>query len=149
MGKKSENSPRIYVFLQDRTCSVDVKISALSMLTGLRMEQTVEFMKQMNVATGSRATFYRIQKDYVNPIIWLTWIEMKEELYDEMRGKELRVMGDGQFDSPGYSASYCFYTVVESTTDKVKMCTQKFSSIIRKSISELSQICYLKYSKYR
>lgn len=83
------------------------------------MDQTVEFLKQMNIATASRATFYRIQKAFVNPIIWLTWMEMKTELHDELRDKELKVAGDGQFDSPGYSATYCFYTVVEKTTNKV------------------------------
>lgn len=100
------------------------------MLTGLRMSQTVEFLNQMNVAAGSRATFYRIQKAFVNPIIWLTWTEMQTELYDEHRGKELKVTGDGQFDSPGYSASYCFYTIVESSTNQASFIHLLSSSVM-------------------
>jgi hypothetical protein len=29
------------------------------------------------------------------------------------------ITGDGQFDSPGFNADHCFYTVVDSSTDKV------------------------------
>jgi hypothetical protein len=106
---------------QGRTCATDVKISTFSMLTGLRMNQTIELMKQLNLAAGSRSTLYRIQEAFVNPIIWLTWTEMQAELHEEFRGKPLTVSGDGQFDSPGYCASYCFYTVVEKTSKKVRI----------------------------
>jgi hypothetical protein len=71
-------------------------------------------------SVGRRSTFYRMQRDYVNPTVWLAWTEMQSQLYDEVRDVELQVSGDGQFDSPGYSASYCFYTVVDSATDKVR-----------------------------
>ncbi len=57
------------------------------------MSQTVEFLKQMNISTASRATFYRIQKKYVNPLIWKTWTEMQKDLHDEVRGEELTVSG--------------------------------------------------------
>jgi hypothetical protein len=89
------------------------------MVTGLRMNQTVEFLNQMNIATASKKTFYRIQGEVVNPIIWSTWMEMRSNLWDQLRECEMTVTGDGQFDSPGFSAYYCFYTVVESTTNKV------------------------------
>jgi hypothetical protein len=105
--------------LQGRTSSLDVQISTFSMLTGLRMNQTIEFFNKMKVATGSRSTFYRIQKAYVHPIIWQTWTEMQAALCDELRGMDLKVTGDGQFDSPGFTAFYCFYSLVESTTNKV------------------------------
>jgi hypothetical protein len=34
-------------------------------------------------------------------------------------GLPISVTGDGQFDSPGFSARYCFYTVVEATSKLV------------------------------
>jgi hypothetical protein len=48
--------------------------------------------------TASRATFYRLQKDFANPIIWLHWKKMQGELMDRLRraGGELTVTGDGQ-----------------------------------------------------
>lgn len=110
----------IILSFQGRTSSLDVQISTFSMLTGLRMNQTVEFLKKMKVASGSRSTFYRIQKAYVHPIIWQTWTEMQAALCDELRGRELKVTGDGQYDSPGFTAYYCFYSLVESTTNKVR-----------------------------
>jgi hypothetical protein len=89
------------------------------MVTGLRMNQTVEFLNQMNISTACKKTFYRIQEEYASPIIWLTWIEMRSCLWEQLRESAMTVTGDGQFDSPGFSAYYCFYTVVESTTKKV------------------------------
>jgi hypothetical protein len=131
------------------------------------MEQIVEFFAQMNIATCHRATFYRIQSLFVNPIIWEYWTQMKTTLLDELQkcGRSISVTGDGQesdvkghlknfkigtvpiydsqketvltpyklskesvnplhffasqFDSAGYSATYCFYTVVETSSKKV------------------------------
>jgi hypothetical protein len=114
------------------------------MLTGLRMNQTIEFFKQMKIATSSRTTFYEIQKDYVLPVIWQEWIEMRTDLYNEFRGKELTVSGDGQFDSPGYTADNCFYTVVESETDKVN--DLDFDSGIGSNLRESTVWTYWVYS---
>lgn len=62
------------------------------------MEQMMEFFKQTDIMTASRATFYRLQKDFANPIIWLHWKKMQGELMDRLRraGGELTVTGDGQ-----------------------------------------------------
>jgi hypothetical protein len=60
-------------------------------------------------------------------MIWLAWTEMQSQLYEKVRDVELKVSGDGQFDSPGYSAAYCFYTVVDSATDKVETVPRVYS----------------------
>jgi hypothetical protein len=70
----------------------------MSLVTGLHMEQIVEFFKQMNIATCSRATFYRLQSVFVNPIIWDYWRQMKDDIVNELKrkGHSLIVTGDGQ-----------------------------------------------------
>jgi hypothetical protein len=64
------------------------------------MEQIMEFFKQMNIATCSRASFYRLQSVFVNPIIWSYWQEMRTVLVNELKqlGQGLTVTGDGQAD---------------------------------------------------
>jgi hypothetical protein len=46
---------------------------------------------------------------------------MQTELMDMFRrvGRPINITGDGQYDSPGFSASYCFYSIVETTTNKM------------------------------
>jgi hypothetical protein len=70
----------------------------MSLLTGLHMNQLVEFLRQMNIATASRPTFYRLQQNYVNKIIWQFWTEMRSGLLETLRhaGRALTVTGDGQ-----------------------------------------------------
>jgi hypothetical protein len=84
--------------LQGRTCATDVKISTMSLLTGLHMNQVVEFLCQMKIATASRATFYRFQQLYVNKIIWEFWTQMRGVLIEQLKhcGTGLTLTGDGQ-----------------------------------------------------
>jgi hypothetical protein len=86
------------LIMQGRTCATDVRISTLSLLTGLHMEQILEFFKQIDIMTASRASFYRLQKDYINPIIWRHWKKMQAELMERLRKEDtgLTVTGDGQ-----------------------------------------------------
>ena len=70
----------------------------MSLLTGLHMNQVVEFLRQMNIVTAHRATFYRLQQLYVNSIIWQFWTEVRATLIEQLRqyGRGLTVTGDGQ-----------------------------------------------------
>jgi hypothetical protein len=46
---------------------------------------------------------------------------MRKSLMDKFRmiGQPINICGDGQFDSPGFCARYCFYSIIEATTNKV------------------------------
>jgi hypothetical protein len=58
----------------------------------------MEFFKKSDIITAFRATFYRLQKDFADPIIWLHWKKMQAELMDRLRRAEgeLTVTGDRQ-----------------------------------------------------
>jgi hypothetical protein len=58
----------------------------------------------MNIAICSRASIYNLQSTYVNPIIYCFWTRMQTSLFQRFRDLLLAVTGDGQFDSPGFSA---------------------------------------------
>lgn len=49
------------------------------------------------------------------------------------KGSPISITGDGQYDSPGFSAAYCFYSVVEA---KTKMIVDFF--VAEKSMAEYS-----------
>jgi hypothetical protein len=73
--------------------------------------QLLEFFKQLNVATCCRSTLYTLQSLYVNNIVYSYWLRMQEKIINTIRarGEPISVSGDGQFDSPGFTAAYCFY----------------------------------------
>jgi solute carrier family 8 (sodium/calcium exchanger) len=83
--------------------------------------QIIEFFKQMDIAVASRSTLYTIQSVFVNPLVYSYWINMRNTLMDTLRrlGHAINVSGDGQFDSPGFMAAFCFYTFVETTSKKI------------------------------
>jgi hypothetical protein len=60
---------------------------------------------------------------------------MRDKLMDKIRlsGEPINISGDGQFDSPGFSASFCFYTFVE---EKTKMVLDFY--VAHKSMTEYS-----------
>jgi hypothetical protein len=75
----------------------------------------------MNIAICTRATMYNHPRMYVNQIIYNYWIRMQEGIVEKIlrSGKPVNLTGDGQFDSPGFSARFLFYTMIDSTTKLV------------------------------
>lgn len=65
-----------------------------------------------------RSTLYNLQAIFVNRIIYSFWIRMQSTLLERFQqsGRPISITGDGQYDSPGFSARYCFYTLVETTS---------------------------------
>lgn len=47
------------------------------------------------------------------------WKEEQTTLLTAMRGSKLHLAGDGRADSPGYSAKYGTYTLLETNINKI------------------------------
>ncbi|KAK7499817.1 hypothetical protein BaRGS_00008908 [Batillaria attramentaria] len=62
-----------------------------------------------------------MQTDYIIPVIFEAWKEMQGKHLQDIRerGVPLRIAGDGRCDSPGFSAKYCTYTLIDLTTNAV------------------------------
>ena len=50
--------------------------------------------------------FYRIQKQYLDPVMHGTYLLQQEAMLAFLRDEGLHSSGDGRCDSPGYSAKY-------------------------------------------
>jgi hypothetical protein len=75
-----------------------------------QLTQLLEFFKQLNVATCSRSTLYTLQSEYVNPTVYSYWLREQAQLFNTIResGEPVCISSDGQYDSPGHNATYCF-----------------------------------------
>ena len=75
----------------------------------------------MNVATISESTYYRHTSSYFNPVIIQQWKEHQQQLLHSLSGNEngLILAGDGRCDSPGYSAKFGSFTLLEQQINRV------------------------------
>jgi len=79
------------------------------------------WLELLNLKFVSHTTFYHIQRNNLIPIIMAAWKTHQQSMFTELRRscEHLRVCGDGRMDSPGFSAKYCTYTLMDMTTDKI------------------------------
>ncbi|OCT64720.1 hypothetical protein XELAEV_18045817mg [Xenopus laevis] len=97
----------------------NIMMAAAILLSGSNFCKVYSMNKLLHLHQISQATFYRYQYMYLFPVVNHHWVSEKKELIKEFEGKAVALSGDGQCDSPGYSAKYCVYTLMEQTTKKV------------------------------
>ena len=53
------------------------------------------------------------------PIVHTTYVRQQEAVVEYLRGNQLYLSGDGHCDSPGCSAKYTTYSLMDSATDLI------------------------------
>ena len=61
--------------------------------------------------------FNDLQGDYMHPAVFTTYVRQQVGVVEYLRGSQLHMCGDGHCDSPGYSAKYATYLLMDSATD--------------------------------
>ena len=99
----------------------NIMISAAILYTGLMPAKVLRVFSSLNCATIKRMTFFRHQKAYLQPAINCVWETEQRTLINELQRKKqgLVLGGDGRADSPGHSAKYGTYSVVDLKQSKV------------------------------
>ena len=94
----------------------NLQACAAVLLSGNNFAQVETFYKFLRLAFVSSSTFCRAQRVYLIPAIneWWTW--QQGIINQELQGQNLVVMGDAQFDSPGFSAKNLCYFLMEMIT---------------------------------
>ena len=94
-------------------------VAAAVLLCGLTFTGISNFAKLLNLAMFSESTFYRLQKEYLFPVIHTNYGMQQGAVIEFLRGNDLKLSGDGRCDSLGYSAKYCTYSLMDSATDLI------------------------------
>ena len=94
----------------------NLQACAAVLLSGNNFAQVERFSKFLGLSFVSSSTFCRAQRVYLVPAIneWWTW--QQGIINRELQGQNLVVMGDGQCDSPGFTAKNLCYFLMEMTT---------------------------------
>ena len=94
----------------------NLQACAAILLSGNNFAQVERFAKFLGLAFVSSFTFCRAQRVYCIPAVneWWTW--QQDIINQELQGHDVVVMGDGQCDSPGFTAKNLCYFLMEMTT---------------------------------
>ena len=99
----------------------NLQIAAAVLLSGNNFGKVKRLAESINLAFISKPSYFRMQKLYLLPAAneWWEWMRgewMRGELMNEFRGQDIIVSGDGQCDSPGFSAkNLCYFRMEVSS----------------------------------
>lgn len=96
-----------------RRLAGDFLLSTAILTSGNNYEKIKLLFRFFGMGITSRTTHYQIQGKHCVPVIAETFKEMVERNRQKYTEKEIVVAGDGRMDSPGHSAQYCTYTLLE------------------------------------
>ena len=76
--------------------------------------------KVLNLSHMSKSNFCSFQTKCALPVVRDVWSKMRRLVLEILKGyKDICLCGDGRNDSPGHSAHYCVYTLMEHVTKVV------------------------------
>ena len=99
----------------------NVLLSAAILYTSCLPAKALRMFKTLNCAAITRKTYFRHQNSYLQLAISLVWERHQRKLLSELmiEKKGLVLAGDGRADSPGHSAKYGSYSIIDIKKNKV------------------------------
>ena len=96
-------------------------IPAAILFTGNTFTPIEHFSSCLNLQMISKTTFYKVQNKYVFPVIHNTWHNHQKQVLQSIKEQkvQINVAGDGRCDSPGHSAKYGTYSLLDESSGKV------------------------------
>lgn len=100
----------------------------------------VKFMKFPFISKNS---FHKIQRTYLIPAVDAFWTEHQETVFNQFRGRDIIILGDGRMDSPGHTAQYCSYTFMEYDTKTILYILTMDKRATEKKSTNLEKACFV------
>ena len=93
--------------------------SAAILLSGSTYSKLNEFFSILHVPFIGQSEFYQIQNTYLAPVINDYWITHQTAILSVLLPDQLVLCGDARSDSPGHSAKYTSYTIMDADTNLI------------------------------
>lgn len=118
--KKWESSEVLAVKRNTNTYVNDSLQAAAIIISGNNYEKFSLLSKALNLNLISSSTFTRFQKHCAEPVVRDIWTKMNGLIVEILkRYDQICLCGDGRNDSPGHSARYCVYSLMEHATHAI------------------------------
>lgn len=88
------------------------KFCSAIVLSGNNYRKIALLCKFLRVGIPSKTSFDNLQRNYIVPEVNKYWTTMKQTTQEKLRALDVVAAGDGRMDSPGHSAQYCTYTMM-------------------------------------
>ena len=96
-----------------------VAIAASILLSGGTFQPFREAMKIAKLKMFEHNTFYRIQKSLLFPAINNIYQRKMRAIFERTKENSVCLVGDGRCDSPGFSATFGTYTLMNETNNEI------------------------------
>ena len=107
-----ESQPQI-----GRTAAGNLLIPAAVLFSGNTYQHIADFAKHLNLEFVSSAHYYSVQKTTLFPVEQHTWVNVQKAVVKQLKqSRSVDLCGDGRCDSPGHSAKYGTYTLMDEKT---------------------------------
>ena len=106
--------------MEKAAAEVNFEVAMAAMLTGVGTTVLTSFMSESGIAFPSSTYVAQLQTGLAFPAIEEIYEDEKEILREELRETQPgSFSGDRRFDSPGFCATHCTYSIVEETSRKI------------------------------
>ena len=102
------------------TAAGNLLITAAIVFSGNTYKHAADFAKQLNLQFISSSYYYKIQRKIIFPVIQKAWKKNQAEVVKQLKqNKSVDLCGDGRCDSPGHSAKYGTYTLMDEKSNLI------------------------------
>ena len=100
---------------------LNLAVSGALLASGCLPTQGLRMLSLLGVASITRSTYFHHQRLYLFPTVFKLWNQRQQEMLKRLQenGRGLCLSGDARCDSPGHSAKFGTYTVIDLPTNKV------------------------------
>lgn len=99
----------------------NISMSAAILFSGSLPSKALQMFEILNVHAIARNTFFRHQEMFLQPAVRSAWKRQQESLLCDLKqkGNPVALAGDGRADSPGHSAKYGTYSLLDLDCQKI------------------------------
>ncbi|XP_064478630.1 uncharacterized protein LOC135391970 isoform X2 [Ornithodoros turicata] len=105
-------------WVKDRPLGNILLCSAI-LFSGVNIRKAFRMLDMMKVATLTKSQYFRTQKQHLFPAVNDVYMSKQADILDQLRPVPLVLAGDGRCDSPGHTALYGTYTLLETAVNRI------------------------------
>ncbi|XP_077564701.1 uncharacterized protein LOC144180190 [Haemaphysalis longicornis] len=98
---------------------LNLKICAAILFAGCNPHVSLRMLASIGIPVVTPRTFFTIQHDHLWPAIDKLWTANQQHLLEKAQGSPVKLAGDGRADSPGFSAKYGTYSLLDVEKNKI------------------------------
>nr|XP_055024872.1 uncharacterized protein LOC129414783 isoform X2 [Misgurnus anguillicaudatus] len=97
----------------------NLQLSAAIYFTGTSFFQLQKVFKAMHLKSIGHSTFRRHARSYLEPAVIHKWHAFQESEFEHLRQRPVKIGGDMRADSPGHSAKYGSYSLMNLENNNI------------------------------